>query len=91
MCEFLKTQIDYVFFFHGLSFMLMAVPCLTWARSRDSRLQWIWLGLFGVTRGLCEWAALAVIDSGLASSYHIVQLCLWTVSFICMAEFGPKG
>ena len=57
MSRFLNAQLDYILFFYGLAFFLLAAVCWGLARDRDRLLPWMWLGLFGLTNGVNEWLA----------------------------------
>ena len=55
MVDFLAGQIDYIYFAHGLAFVLVAATAraLAW---RDGRtLAWNWLAVWGISAGLSEW------------------------------------
>ena len=88
MAEFLSAQLDYVFFFYGLAFLMMAEVCYTMSRQEYQRLPWLWLGLFGVAHGFNEW--LELLSTGVADSqgFAIARSLVAAVSFVFLAEFG---
>lgn len=64
MSEFLRQQMDYIFFSYGLAFILLAAACHTLARAGGVRLPWRWLGLFGLSHGINEWLDLLAVEFG---------------------------
>ncbi|MEW6019166.1 MAG: diguanylate cyclase [Pseudomonadota bacterium] len=91
MSDILRNQLDYIYFFYGLAFILFATVCLTLQRNNGKRLPWIWLGLFGLTHGLAEWSDLVAIGLGDSFEYRLFRLFLVASSFICLMEFGRRG
>ena len=56
MADFLKSQLDYIFFVYGAAFFLLIPLCLFLnQRPICGRLAWVWLGWFGATHGANEW------------------------------------
>lgn len=88
MREFLSTQLDYVFFFYGLAFQLMALSCFAMGRHDRQRLGWDWLGLFGVAHGINEWLDLGAYSIGDSQGFAYVRTLVMMVSFIFLLEFG---
>ncbi len=91
MADFFKSQIDYIFFFYGFSFILLLPLCHFLNRRPRRLLPWMWLGLFGVTHGLSEWLDLLAL--GLLSSFflNLARVGLMIVSYILLMEFGRVG
>jgi len=88
---FFETQLDFIFFFYGLAFILMAQACFT-MRHRDKQpLPWVWLGLFGAVHGLHEWLELLANSFGDTGYLSAVRTCLMVASFTFLAEFGRSG
>ena len=88
-----STQLDYVFFFYGLAFLLLGSVCLS-IREREPRLlPWKLLGLFGVVHGLSEWLDLATIALELTDTgwWMALRLAVMTLSFAFLLEFGRRG
>jgi len=89
--ELFQGQLDYIFFFKGLAFILvLAVSCL-FRGYPSQRLPWRWFGLFALLQGLAAWLSLVAMNLGEASSLKIVCSLLQIVSWICLAEFGRSG
>ena len=78
---------DYVFFFYGLGFIILAAIC--WSRHKQQdRLPWLWLGLFGLTHGINEWLDLLTISLGDGQVFSAVRLVIMTASFVALMEFA---
>lgn len=91
MIDFFKTQMDYIQFFYGLAFITLASVCFIMVKGKESRLPWVWLGLFGLTHGIYEWLDMAEDFFGDGRLIRIVGLLLGVVSFIFLTEFGRAG
>jgi len=91
MSNILQAQMDYIFFFYGLAFTVLAVVSFILAKEPDQRLPWIWLALFGLSHGLTEWLELvALIRNG---DVWFAGLC-WAflaASFLVLVEFARLG
>jgi len=91
LSSFFQGQLDYIYFFYGLAFILLASVCLFLQRSKPRRLPWIWLGLFGLIHGIGEWLDMFAISLGDSVSFRVVRLVLFVSSFLCLVEFGRQG
>jgi PAS domain S-box-containing protein len=91
MVGFLKSQLDYIFFFYGLAFLLLVPICLFLRRRSFFRLPWIWLVWFGALHGANEWLDLLALSLQPSPVFGIVRLVLLIMSFLCLAEFGRAG
>jgi len=89
MADFLKSQLDYIFFVYGAAFFLLIPLCL-FLRQRPNccRLAWGWLGWFGATHGANEWLDLLALSLDANPLFNLARVCLLIVSFVCLAEFG---
>ena len=89
--DLFQGQMDYIFFFKGLAFILvLAVSCL-FRGYPSQRLPWRWFGLFALLQGLAAWLSLVAMNFGEASSLKTVCSLLQIVSWISLAEFGRSG
>jgi PAS domain S-box-containing protein len=88
MAEFLNSQLDYIYFFYGASFLLLVPICLFLRRRPYARLPWSWLAWFGATHGANEWLDLLALDMGSGPVFDFVRVGLLIISFLCLAEFG---
>ncbi|BBI99817.1 hypothetical protein FGKAn22_15100 [Ferrigenium kumadai] len=86
--QFLKSQMDYIFFVYGLAFMVLGVVCFTRQRSPQEVLPWLFMGLFGFTHGLNEWLDLLALTAGDTPLFSSVRLAVMAASFAFLVEFG---
>ncbi|NEW94006.1 sensor domain-containing diguanylate cyclase [Rhodopseudomonas sp. BR0M22] len=93
MARYLESQLDFIFFFYGLAFMLLGALCLAFARRLDDdhrpliRLT----GLFGCVHGASEWLDMSALLAGDASEFLLARGVLMTASFVLLAEAGRQG
>ena len=89
--DLFQGQMDFIFFFKGLAFLLVvAVSCLF--RGDDSqRLPWRWFGLFALLQGLAAWLSLVAMNLGEPSSLKVIGYLLQIASWVSLAEFGRSG
>jgi diguanylate cyclase (GGDEF)-like protein/PAS domain S-box-containing protein len=86
----LFNQLDYIFFFYGLAFILLAAICQFLKRRSTPGLAWGWLGSFAVLQGSgagldllaysCGWGNEPLLDSA--------RLILLVASLLALVEFG---
>jgi PAS domain S-box-containing protein len=91
LMQFFQQQLDYVFFFYGLAFILLAATCVTIPWEQTRRLPWVWLGLFGFTHGINEWLDMLALSLGDGTIFPVIRFGVMTVSFVFLAEFGRDG
>ncbi|MBA4386960.1 MAG: hypothetical protein C0404_03200 [Verrucomicrobia bacterium] len=91
MTEFFQGQLDYIFFFYGLAFVLLAVVCASLRHDKSSELPWSWLALFGITHGLNEWLDMLVVTAGDSTAFSTVRVGIMILSFVFLIEFGRDG
>jgi diguanylate cyclase (GGDEF)-like protein len=90
MAAFFATQLDFIFFFYGLAFVLLGVVCFAVARVPGRGNCWIALGLFALLHGAGEWLdliALAVADS---SIFAVARIVVMAGSFLLLLEFARQ-
>ena len=90
MAAFLTAQLDFIFFFYGLSFILLGAVCFAIARMRERESAWVPLGLFALAHGACEWLdliALVVVDN---HAFQMVRIGLMAGSFLLLMEFARQ-
>ncbi len=90
MSNFLISQLDYIYFFYGLAFMLLGVICLS-AKVSDKNLPVRFLGLFGVILGAYEWMEMIAVGLGDNYKFACLRLLLMAVSFVFLFEFGRRS
>ncbi|MGI4814611.1 MAG: GGDEF domain-containing protein [Janthinobacterium lividum] len=88
MADFFVTQLDFIFFFYGLSFVLLGVVCLAIARRAPSRFAWRLLGFFGILHGAGEWLDLLALSVGDASWFAALRAVIMGAAFVGLFEFA---
>jgi hypothetical protein len=88
---FLQMQLDYIFFFYGLGFILLAAVILSMSGSEDRPLPWGWLGLFSLTHGTNEWLDMLALSLKDSPAFSVVRFIVMAVSFLFLVEFGRSG
>jgi PAS domain S-box-containing protein len=91
--EFLRSQLDYIFFFYGLSFIVLSGICFNLSRKKGlpTGLQWKWLALFGLLHGVNEWLDLLAISLGDNDLFTGIRTTVMALSFVFLFEFGRRG
>jgi PAS domain S-box-containing protein len=90
MSDFLVSQLDYIFFFYGLAFILLGVVCLS-VKVSEKDLPVRFLGLFGVVHGVNEWLDMITISVGDSYKFSCIRLFIMALSFIFLFEFGRRA
>jgi diguanylate cyclase (GGDEF)-like protein len=88
MAAFLSNQLDFIFFFYGLAFILLGATCWAVARSRGGGEAWAILGGFAFIHGIGEWLDLMALIVGDAPAFAITRTALMTVSFMLLMDFA---
>jgi diguanylate cyclase (GGDEF)-like protein len=88
MATFLNDQLDFIFFFYGVAFLLLGATCWAIARRRSEGRSWTMLAAFGLTHGSAEWLDLSALILGDAYWFSAVRTGVMTASFVFLAEFG---
>jgi PAS domain S-box-containing protein len=89
--DLFQGQMDYIFFFKGLAFILVvAVSCL-FRGYPSQRLPWRWFGVFALLQGLAAWLSLVSMNFGEPASLKTAGTLLQIASWISLAEFGRSG
>ena len=85
-------QIDYIFFWCGLAYLLVAVACLRVTKEgKKVELPWIWFGTFGLLRGLHEWLHMLALSLPDPVVFKLVRIAVSTSSLLALFEFGRRG
>ncbi|MFA6292180.1 MAG: response regulator [Victivallales bacterium] len=90
MSNFLISQLDYIYFFYGLAFVLLGVICLS-AKVSENNLPVRFLGFFGIILGAYEWLEMIAISLGDNYKFACLRLFLMAVSFVFLFEFGRRS
>jgi len=88
MAAFLTMQLDFIFFFYGLAFILLGTVCFAIARGGVSNTPWHLLGLFAYIHGLSEWLDLAALVVGDAPAFALGRTAVMAVSYVYLLEFA---
>lgn len=92
MIEFFQSQMDYIYFFYGLSFIFLGVVCFLMKRQYKTGPAWFLLGMFGVSHGLNEWVELIKLIFGdIGNWFTILRLTLLLTSFFFLFEFARNN
>ncbi len=91
MAEFLKGNIDYIFFIYGLSFIIAAAMCYMLKHLRSQTLPWGKLFYFMLLHGINEWLDLTAISFGDHPVFSLVRTLIMLLSFIFLFEFGRSS
>ena len=91
MAEFFRTQLDYIFFFYGLAFILLGTVCFAIVRSGPREPPWAVLGSFGIVHGANEWLDLLALGVGDAPAFALARLAIMAASYVLLVEFARLG
>jgi PAS domain S-box-containing protein len=91
--HFLIDQLDYIFFFYGLSFIILGTVCLNLHKHRQQKNDppWKCLSLFAFTHGANEWLDMLAIDLWDTPGFLALRTAIMALSFIFLFEFGRQG
>jgi len=90
MATFFSTQLDFIFFFYGLAFILLGATCFAIARGEGRGEAWVVLGLFGCVHGAAEWLDLTALVISDAPAFAVARSALMTGSFVFLVEFARQ-
>ncbi|HBF34364.1 TPA: sensor domain-containing diguanylate cyclase, partial [Candidatus Sumerlaeota bacterium] len=85
---FFNSQFDYIYFFYGLGFILLASVCSFLRQTATQPIPWKWIGFFGLLHGICEWTDLLALNLGDGETFRYWRTVLNLSSFLCLVEFG---
>ncbi|MDD3925212.1 MAG: PAS domain S-box protein [bacterium] len=91
MADFLKSQMDYIYFFYGLSFAVLASVCFALNLQRHDTLRWHLLGCFALLQAIDKWLGMLAYTLGDSPWLSALRLGLMILSFISLMEFGRTG
>jgi hypothetical protein len=86
MAVFLYSELDFIFFFYGLAFILLGTVCFGIARVQGRGVLWVTLGLFAYLHGASEWLDLSALIIGDAPWFAVARTVVMTGSFILLME-----
>ncbi|WP_210332637.1 sensor domain-containing diguanylate cyclase [Methylosinus sp. H3A] len=85
---FFDAQLDFIFFFYGLAFLLLGAICFAVAGEGPRRAGWVMLGLFGYAHGAVEWLDLLALVIGDGFAFEFARKALMTASYLLLLEFA---
>jgi PAS domain S-box-containing protein len=91
MTDFFKGQMDYIYFFYGLAFLMISAAGFLMTMRKNERLPWLWFALFAATHTVHEWMDFVKINFGEHPVLEIIAVFFGVVSFLFLAEFGRAG
>lgn len=91
MAEFFRTQLDYIFFFYGLAFILLGAACFAIARGGPREPPWAVLGSSGIVHGVNEWLKMFALGVGDAPAFALARLAIMAASYVLLVEFARLG
>ncbi len=91
IADFFRSQMDYIFFFYGLAFILLAPICQILKRRPQPQSAWVWLGAFGAAHGVNALLGLLTLSLGSDTAFDLARLVLAAGSFVFLVEFGRAG
>ncbi|MFZ2657556.1 MAG: PAS domain S-box protein [Victivallales bacterium] len=89
--NFLFNHLDYIFFFYGLSFVILAVISYLLYRKKNTVVPWEMLALFGIFHGVNEWIEMISLPLGEVPGFNYIKVAVLLVSFVFLFEFGRSG
>ena len=89
MAAFLSTQLDFILFCYGMSFILLGATCVAIARMGGDE-SWAVLGLFGFLHGTSEWLDLSALVISDTPGFALVRTAVMTASFVVLMEFARR-
>ena len=87
MAAFLNDQLDFIFFFYGLAFILLGGTCWI-ATARGAGKSWAILGGFGLLHGASEWLDLTALILGDSPTFAVARMAVMTISFLLLMDFA---
>lgn len=88
---FLLKHLDYIYFFYGFSFILLAGICFLLYKNKNNLMPWSMLTLFGIFHGLNEWISMMEFSTGDFPFFDCMKISVLLMSFVFLFEFGRTG
>jgi PAS domain S-box-containing protein len=87
----LTSNMDYLYFVYGLSYILLGIQCVRFDWRRNENLPWTYLALFAFIHGINEWLNVLSFTLGEVPELRLIKFGLATISFVSLFEFGRRG
>src|SRR4030042_5589397 len=91
MADFFSTHLDYILFFCGMAFTLLAGIAFPLARSEGEKLPWRYMGMFGLLYGISEWLDMLALRLGDVPVFAALRLVIMAAGFLFLLEFRGRG
>lgn len=91
MVDFLKGQIDYIYFLCAIGFLTQAVVCFILSRNKEQKFAWGWLSLFGLALGISKLIDLSAVTIENNILLQNIRLFLKVFSFFSLVEFSRSS
>jgi diguanylate cyclase (GGDEF)-like protein len=88
MTAFFEAQLDFIFFFYGLAFILLGTISFAISRIQGRDTVWAALGMFAFAHGSGEWLDLTALIVGDTPLFATARFLLMTASFVLLMEFA---
>ena len=88
MREFFTDNMDYIYAWYGLFFILLGGVCCAAASREQRAVRWLPLGMFGFLHGINEWLDMIAIDTHDNLILQGTRFIFMTASYFCLIEFG---
>lgn len=88
MAALVVGQMDFIYFFYGLAFLLLGAISFAAAGDGARRGAWMALGLFGYVHGAVEWLDLLALVIGDDPTFAAFRAALLAASFLLLLEFA---
>jgi diguanylate cyclase (GGDEF)-like protein len=90
MAAFLSAQLDFIFFFYGLAFILLGGVCFAVTGIPGPRTFFGLLGAFAVAHGVGEWLDLIALLAGESLTFAVIRTALMAASYLLLLEFARR-
>ena len=91
MSTLFGSQLDFVYCFYSLSFILLTAACWLLIRAQSQALSWTALGLFGILHGLNKLQDMAGLSVPESTWFGTLRLLTLAASYLCLIEFGRRN
>ena len=91
MADFFSTHLDYILFFCGMAFTMLAGMTFPLARIEGEKLPWRYMGMFGLLYGISEWLDMLALRLGDVPVFAALRLVIMAAGFLFLLEFGRRG
>lgn len=91
MKDIIFSQLDYIYFFFGFAYLMLASVTFSLIKQRKSSLPWHWFCLFALAQCLLKWCDFAGVEFGANTALLIFSEITKLLSFTFLFEFARIG